>query len=152
MFSGDLQEDPNLLARSTAGCRSRHQLWRHLREGGPQNAEAFLRRIAHRALGWGREPAAPPRAASRVALYHPACDTPTIADWQARWRHAAPVAAILFYKAHLRGRPIPPVFDALIDALESEGMNPLPIAIAVAERCDEPGSRAVVVRGNMMPR
>src|SRR5580704_8515404 len=59
MFSGDLQEDPNLRARSTADAALCHQLWRYLREGGPQNAEAFLRFLAYRALGWGREPALP---------------------------------------------------------------------------------------------
>ena len=40
------------------------------------------------------------------------------------------------------------MFDALIDALEAEGMNPLPIAIYVAERRGEPRSRAAVVRGS----
>ncbi|MBW9104625.1 cobaltochelatase subunit CobN [Paraburkholderia phenoliruptrix] len=127
MFSGDLQEDPNLLARSTAHADFCHQLWRYLREGGPQNAEAFLRCIAHRALGFGSEPA-PPRALPAASLYHPQRDTPTIADWQARWQDDAPVAAILFYKAHLQAANTA-VFDALIDALEARGVNPLPIAI-----------------------
>ncbi|WP_027214332.1 cobaltochelatase subunit CobN [Burkholderia sp. WSM2232] len=127
MFSGDLQEDPNLLARSTADADFCHQLWRYLREGGPQNAEAFLRCIAHRALGFGSEPA-PPRALPAASLYHPQRDTPTIADWQARWQDDAPVAAILFYKAHLQAANTA-VFDALIDALEARGVNPLPIAI-----------------------
>ncbi|MGY6157694.1 cobaltochelatase subunit CobN [Paraburkholderia strydomiana] len=127
MFSGDLQEDPNLLARSTADADLCHQLWRYLRDGGPQNAEAFLRCIAYRALGWGHEPA-PPRALPAASLYHPQRDTPTIADWQARWRHDAPVAAILFYKAHLQAANTA-VFDALIEALDAQGVNPLPIAI-----------------------
>jgi cobaltochelatase CobN len=127
MFSGDLQEDPNLIARSTADAALCHQLWRYLREGGPQNAEAFLRCIAWRAFGFGREPALPvPLPAA--ALYHPSHDTPTVADWQARWRADAPVVAILFYKAHLQAANTA-VFDALIDALEARQMNPLPIAI-----------------------
>src|ERR1700761_6071516 len=127
MFSGDLQEDPNLIARSTADAALRHQLWRYLREGGPQNAEAFLRCIAWRAFGFGREPALPvPLPAA--SLYHPSHDTPTVADWQARWRAGAPVVAILFYKAHLQAANTA-VFDALIDALEARRMNPLPIAI-----------------------
>ncbi|MBU7440314.1 cobaltochelatase subunit CobN [Paraburkholderia fungorum] len=127
MFSGDLQEDPNLLARSTADADLCHQLWRYLREGGPQNAEAFLCCIAYRSFGWGREPA-PPRALPAATLYHPERDTPTMADWQSRWREGAPVAAILFYKAHLQAANTA-VFDALIDALEAQGLNPLPIAI-----------------------
>ncbi|MGF6962999.1 cobaltochelatase CobN [Paraburkholderia sp. WC7.3g] len=127
MFSGDLQEDPNLLARSTASAELCQQLWRYLREGGPQNAEAFLRCIAYRVLDWGREPE-PPRALPAASLYHPERDTPTIADWQARWRRDAPVVAILFYKAHLQAANTA-VFDAMIDALEAQGLNPLPLAI-----------------------
>src|ERR1700733_9577657 len=127
MFSGDLQEDPNLLARSTADAALCHQLWRYLREGGAQNAEAFLRCIAYRSLGWGREPA-PPRVLPAATLYHPEHDIPTIADWQARWRANAPVVAILFYKAHLQAANTA-VFDALIEALEAQGLNPLPIAL-----------------------
>ncbi len=127
MFSGDLQEDPNLLARSTADPALCHQLWRYLREGGPLNAEAFLRCIAYRTLAWGSEPAAP-RVLPAAALYHPAHDTPSIADWQARWRPGAPVALILFYKAHLQAANTQ-VFDALIEALEAEGVNPLPLAV-----------------------
>ncbi|HEX3382130.1 MAG TPA: cobaltochelatase subunit CobN, partial [Paraburkholderia sp.] len=127
MFSGDLQEDPNLLARSTASAELCQQLWRYLREGGAQNAEAFLRCIAYCALGWGHEPE-PPRALPAASLYHPERDTPTVADWQARWRPDAPVVAILFYKAHLQAANTA-VFDALIDALEAQGLNPLPLAI-----------------------
>src|SRR5262249_47004037 len=121
MFSGDLQEDPNLLARSTADAGLCHQLWRYLREGGAQNAEAFLRCIAYRALGWGREPA-PPRALPAASLYYPGHDTPSIADWQSRWQPEAPVAAILFYKAHLQAANTA-VFDALIDALAARNLN-----------------------------
>ncbi|WP_144155118.1 cobaltochelatase subunit CobN [Paraburkholderia sp. BCC1885] len=127
MFSGDLQEDPNLLARSTADAALCHQLWRYLREGGAQNAEAFLRCIAYRSLDWGREPAAP-RVLPAATLYHPEHETPTIADWQARWHRDAPVVAILFYKAHLQAANTA-VFDALIEALEAQGLNPLPIAL-----------------------
>ena len=127
MFSGDLHEDPNLIAQSTASPAFCTRLWRYLREGGPANAEAFLRAIAWRALGWGDEPAMPV-AVPNAALYHPARDTPTIADWRARWRPGAPVVAILFYRAHLQAANTA-VFDALIDALEARGLNPLPVAI-----------------------
>jgi cobaltochelatase CobN len=128
MFSGDLQEDPNLVAKSTADPAFCHELWRYLREGGAQNAEEFLRAIAHRAFGWGREARAP-SALPAVALYHPAREVATIDDWRARWTEHAPVAAILFYRAHLQSGNTA-VFDALIEALEAEGMNPLPIAMS----------------------
>ena len=145
MFSGDLQEDPNLIARSTASPAFCTRLWRYLREGGAANAEAFLRAIAWHALGWGEEPVLP-MAVPNAALYCPQRDTPTIAVWQARWRDDAPVVAILFYRAHLQAANTA-VFDALIDALEARGMNPLPIAITslkdalsrdvIKELCDE---------------
>lgn len=128
MFSGDLQEDANLIAKSTADPALCHELWRYLREGGAQNAEEFLRCIGHRAFGWGREARAP-SALPAVALYHPAREIATIEDWQSRWTEGAPVVAILFYRAHLQSGNTA-VFDALIDALEAEGLNPLPIAMS----------------------
>jgi cobaltochelatase CobN len=139
MFSGDLQEDPNLTARSTADAQLCHLLWRYLREGGQQNAEGFLRCIAWHALAWGREPA-PPVPLPAAALYHPAHDVPTIEHWQARWQADVPVVAILFYKAHLQAANTA-VFDALIDALEARRINPLPIAITSLK---DALSRAVV--------
>ena len=132
MFSGDLQEDPNLIAKSTADAALCERLWRYLREGGPKNAEAFLRCIAWQAFGWGSEPALP-RLLPAAALYHPQHDLPTIEAWQTRWQtHAAadnaPVVAILFYRAHLQAANTA-AFDALIEALEARQLNPLPIAI-----------------------
>jgi cobaltochelatase CobN len=127
MFSGDLQEDPNLTAQSTASPEFCRRLWRYLREGGAANAEAFLRTIAWQALDWGDEPPLPV-SAPNAALYHPAHDRPTIADWQARWRAGAPVVCVLFYRAHLQASNTA-VFDALIDALDARELNPLPIAI-----------------------
>ncbi len=106
-----------------------HALWRYLREGGAQNAEEFLRCIGHRALGWGREAQAPPRAAGRRALSSGARHARPSTTGSARWTEGAPVAAILFYRAHLQSGNTA-VFDALIDALEAEGMNPLPIAMS----------------------
>lgn len=152
MFSGDLQEDPYLISRSTASPEFCTRLWRYLREGGPANAEAFLRAIAWHAFGRGEEPVLP-MAVPNAALYHPGRDTPTIADWQARWQDSAPVVAILFYRAHLQAANTA-VFDALIEALEARGMNPLPLAITslrdalsrdvIAQLCDEHGVTLVL--------
>jgi cobaltochelatase CobN len=139
MFSGDLQEDPNLIAKSTAEPELCDQLWRYLREGGAQNAEEFLRCIGHRVLAYGREARAPGPLPA-MALYHPAHRVATLDDWRARWQADAPVAAILFYRAHLQSGNTA-VFDALIDALEAEGLNPLPIALSSLK---DPLSREVV--------
>jgi cobaltochelatase CobN len=139
MFSGDLQEDPNLVAKSTAEPALCDQLWRYLREGGAKNAEEFLRCIAFRALGYGREAHAPSPLPA-VAIYHPARQIATVDDWKKRWIQGAPVVAVLFYRAHLQSGNTD-VFDALIEALEAQGLNPLPIAMASLK---DPLSREVV--------
>jgi cobaltochelatase CobN len=139
MFSGDLQEDPNLVAKSTAEPALCDQLWRYLREGGAQNAEEFLRCIAFRGLGYGREALAPSPLPT-VSIYHPERQIATVDDWQKRWVQGAPVVAILFYRAHLQSGNTD-VFNALIDALEAQRLNPLPIAMASLK---DPLSREVV--------
>ncbi|MEA3094508.1 MAG: cobaltochelatase CobN, partial [Caballeronia sp.] len=139
MFSGDLQEDPNLVAKSTAEPALCNQLWRYLREGGAKNAEEFVRCIAFRALGYGREANAPSPLPA-VAIYHPAQQIATVDDWKERWVHGAPVVAVLFYRAHLQSGNTD-VFNALIEALEAQGLNPLPIAMASLK---DPLSREVV--------
>ncbi|AJX31935.1 cobaltochelatase subunit CobN [Burkholderia oklahomensis] len=139
MFSGDLQEDPNLIAKSTVAPELCRLWWRYLREGGPANAEGLLRSIAHHALGVGDEPE-PPRPLPAAALYHPAQASPSLDDWRARWRESAPVVAILFYKAHWQAANTA-VFDALADALARVGLNPLPIAVTSLK---DAMSRAVV--------
>ena len=139
MFSGDLQEDPNLISKSTADPALCDQLWRYLREGGEQNAEEFLRCIANRALGYGREAYAPSPLPS-VAIYHPTQRIATADDWRRRWVSGQAVVAVLFYRAHLQSGNTD-VFDALIDALEAQGLNPLPIAMASLK---DPLSREVV--------
>ncbi|PLZ03836.1 cobaltochelatase subunit CobN [Burkholderia sp. WAC0059] len=127
MFSGDLQEDPNLLAKSRAAPAFCRLLWRYLREGGAANAGNFLRALAWRGLDWGSEPA-PPLILPAASLYHPAHDVATLDDWRARWHADAPVVALLFYRAHLQSANTE-VFDALNEALLERGMNPLPIAV-----------------------
>jgi cobaltochelatase CobN len=75
----------------------------------------------------------PPAPLPAVALYHPESTIATLSDWERRWHRTsdgrfAPVVAVVFYKAHLQSGNTA-VFDALSDALLSQGLNPLPIAI-----------------------
>nr|WP_145552784.1 cobaltochelatase subunit CobN [Variovorax boronicumulans] len=133
MFSGDLQEDPHLLARSTlpqADCRL---LWHYLRAGGPVNARAFLQAVVHLGLGQGEAPP-PPRSLPQAALYVPPAlcaaphAVPGIDDLRAAWTPGAPVVALVFYRSHwLAGNTA--AFDALAVALHARGMNPLPLAL-----------------------
>ncbi|WP_343293437.1 cobaltochelatase subunit CobN [Vandammella animalimorsus] len=132
MFSGDLQQDPALLARSTLPATTCQQLWQYLRFGGAANAAGFLRAAAHAGLGHGQA-APPPRPLPQLAIHLPAELGPAhavagIDDWQRHWRSGAPVVALLFYRAHLLAGNTRP-FDALALALLEQGLNPLALAL-----------------------
>ncbi|MGJ7606439.1 cobaltochelatase subunit CobN [Variovorax sp. LT1R20] len=132
MFSGDLQEDEDLLARSTlprAVCR---QLWQYMRAGGAGNAMQFLRAVAFHGLGHGEAPL-PPRSLPQVALHVPrgmdaAHTVAGIDDLRVGWHADAPVVALVFYRSHLLSGNTA-AFDALAAALHAEGLNPLPVAL-----------------------
>jgi len=132
MFSGDLQEDEDLLARSTVPRAVSRQLWQYMRSGGAGNAMQFLRAVAFHGLGHGEAPL-PPRSLPQVALHVPrGIDaTHTVAgidDLRAGWHADAPVVALVFYRSHLLSGNTA-VFDALAAALHAEGLNPLPVAL-----------------------
>ncbi|MDU0810275.1 MAG: cobaltochelatase subunit CobN [Burkholderia sp.] len=141
MFSGDSNEDLNLIEKSTVSPALCRTWWLYLREGGLQNADSLLRSVAYHVFNFGDKPPMPYQLPAAV-LYHPTQhDRVTINDWLSRWRSNTPVAAILFYKAHLQASNTD-VFDALIDALECQCINPLPIAITSLK---DPISRKMVI-------
>ncbi|MDM0040336.1 cobaltochelatase subunit CobN [Variovorax sp. J22G21] len=132
IFSGDLQEDEDLLARSTLPPSVGRQLWQYTRAGGAANALQFLRAIAFHGLGHGQAPQ-PPRSLPQVALHLPggfgaAHTVAGIDDLRAGWRTGAPVVALVFYRSHLQSGNTA-VFDAMAAALRAEGLNPLPVAL-----------------------
>lgn len=128
MFSGDLQEDPNLLRKGTAPVAWSRELWQYLRAGGPANATQFLRSLAHHGLGRGPAPE-PPRGVPQVALHAPGhAGLATVDDVRARWTAGAPVVALVFYRSHLQSGNLT-AFDAIAAALAERGMNPLPVAL-----------------------
>lgn len=135
MFSGDLQEDEDLLARGTVPREVSRQLWQYTRNGGAGNAMQFLRSVAFHGLGHGQAPL-PPRSLPQVALHVPrsmggmgaAHTVAGIDDLRAGWHANAPVVALVFYRSHLlSGNTV--AFDAMAAALSAEGLNPLPIAL-----------------------
>lgn len=132
MFSGDLQEDEDLLARGTVPRAMSRQLWQYMRSGGAGNAMQFLRSVAFHGLGHGEAPL-PPRSLPQVALHVPggvnvAHTVAGIDDLRAGWHAGAPVVALVFYRSHLLSGNTA-AFDALADALRAEGLNPLPVAL-----------------------
>ncbi|MGJ7564094.1 cobaltochelatase subunit CobN [Variovorax sp. GB1R11] len=135
MFSGDLQEDEDLLARGTVPREVSRQLWQYTRNGGAGNAMQFLRAVAFHGLGHGQAPL-PPRSLPQVALHVPhgmggmnaAHTVAGIDDLRAGWHADAPVVALVFYRSHLlSGNTV--AFDAMAAALSAEGLNPLPVAL-----------------------
>ncbi|HZS81815.1 MAG TPA: cobaltochelatase subunit CobN [Stellaceae bacterium] len=127
LLPGDERPDPELAALSTLPADALHRLWRYLAEGGPGNAEQFLRYAADlaglAAAEW-REPA----PLLRAGLHWPGKALPSLDDIRAEWRAEAPVAAILFYRALVQAANTAPI-DALIAALAARGVNPLPIFV-----------------------
>lgn len=132
MFSGDLQEDEDLLARGTVPRAVSRQLWQYMRNGGAANALQFLRAVAFHGLGRGEAPL-PPRSLPQVALHVPggmaaAHTVAGIDDLRAGWRTGAPVVALVFYRSHLQSGNTA-AFDAMAAALGAQGLNPLPVAL-----------------------
>lgn len=128
LVPGDDTPDPELARLSTASPRDCERIWRYLREGGPDNARALLQFVAATFFASGSVPE-PPQVVPRVSLYHPRIGLAQLSDWQREWREGAPVAALLFYRAHLQAGNLA-AFDALIAELGAAGLNPLPISLA----------------------
>src|SRR5690606_4969746 len=115
-----------------------HRLWQYLVQGGAANAQGFL---AYAASLTGAEIDWPePRPLLRAGLYWPGLTQPDLAEVRAQWREGAPLAAIVFYRALLQAGNLKPV-DALIEALQAEGVNPLPLYCASLK---EPVSAGIV--------
>ncbi|MEX8193682.1 cobaltochelatase subunit CobN [Comamonas guangdongensis] len=134
MFSGDNQEDLELLAKGTLDPEQSRALWQYLRAGGLGNAREFLRMAAAWGLNQGRE-GAPVRVLPPVAVHVPqswldddAGHLPGLDDLQARWTPGAPVAMLVFYRSHLLAANTE-AFDAMAEALLARGLNPLPLAL-----------------------
>jgi len=120
MVSGECVEDAQLLLRSTATKDDCTHLWRCLREGGRDNAKNFFQLIAHAAFDQGERPV-PAQVLPAAMVYAPAMPF-------FPWRAGAPVALLVFYKAHLQAGNTA-AFDAMLAALADEGLNTLAVAL-----------------------
>jgi cobaltochelatase CobN len=122
---GDDQPDAELANDSTPPGETVHRQWRYQAEGGPRNAENFLRYAASligHAAEW-QEPA----PLLRAGLHWPGATTPDLAALRKQWRDKdRPTAAVLFYRALIQAGNLAAV-DGLIAALDTAGLNALPI-------------------------
>jgi cobaltochelatase CobN len=122
LFSGDASEDLQLLLRSTAPHEDCRLLWRCLREGGQGNARTFFELIGHSAFGLGPRPAQP-SVLPPAMVYQPQG-----ANALAPWKGGAPMALLVFYRAHVQAGNTA-VFDAMLAALSDAGLNTVAVAV-----------------------
>ena len=141
LLPGDDQPDPELARLSSLPAEACHRLWQYLVHGGPGNADSFLGYAAE-LLGGADSEWSEPAPLLRAGLYWPGSEQPTLEDLRGAWDEAAPVAALVFYRALVQAGSLAPV-DALIAALRARGVNPLPIFCASLK---EPVSAGILRR------
>jgi cobaltochelatase CobN len=133
LLPGDSKPDPELAEFSTVPPESLRRLWRYLDEGGPANADNFLRHAGSLIGHWAKwvEPA----PLLRAGLYWPGRALPSLEDIAAEWRAGpAPAGAsggvvpIVFYRALVQSGNTGPV-DALVSALTARRLRPLPVFV-----------------------
>jgi cobaltochelatase CobN len=128
LVPGDDTPDPELERRSNVPPGDCQRIWRYLREGGPDNARALLDFLIARHWGRGADPGEA-RPLPRVGIYRPGVGAVDLASFESTQAGAAPVAALLFYRAHLQSGNLT-AFDALVAQLSAAGLRPLPIFVA----------------------
>ena len=124
---GDDNPDPELDRASNLPTDACHRLWQYGVQGGPDNAEQFLRYAA--SLLNEDDDWLEPKPLIRAGVYWPNVAEPNLKDIRNHWISNAPVTAIVFYRALLQAGNLKPI-DAMIEALRAEGLNPLPIFTA----------------------
>jgi cobaltochelatase CobN len=130
LLPGDDKPDRELAELSTVTEEAGRRLWRYLAEGGPANADNFLRYAASLIeQRWEDEGQwAEPAPLLRAGLYWPGLALPSLADIAREWRGDAGVVPIVFYRALVQSGNTAPV-DALVAALAARRLRPLPIYV-----------------------
>ncbi len=127
LLPGDDKPDSELARASTVPQAACRRLWRYLAEGGPGNADNFLHYAAS-LIGEGTE-WAEPAPLLRAGLYWPGRVLPSLDDIAAEWRDTnGGVVPIVFYRALVQSGNTAPV-DALVQALRSRRLRPLPVFV-----------------------
>jgi len=140
MLPGDDQPDAELARLSTLPPEACHRLWQFAVHGGGANAcnmLAYAATLIGSDAEW-REPA----PLLRAGLYWPGMAEPDVDGLRTQWRDDAPVAALVFYRALVQAGDLAPI-EAMIEALQDAGLNPLPVYL---HSLKEPVSAATVAR------
>jgi len=150
LLPGDDKRDPELARLSTVSRDASRRLWRYLAEGGPANADNFLRyaaslighaphpnplpaRVERESeatprTGEGQPQWAEPAPLLRAGLYWPGHALPSLDEIAREWRGHGGVVPIIFYRALVQSGNTAPV-DALVQALLARPLQPLPIFV-----------------------
>ncbi len=125
ILPGDDKPDAQLAAASTVSAEAYDRLWRYCLEGGPDNAAnllAYAADLLGHPASWDE-----PAPLLRAGLYWPGLASPDLAALRGQWRDpAAPAVALAFYRALVQAGDLAPI-DALIAALQAEGLNAVPV-------------------------
>ena len=152
VLPGDDQPDQELASWCTLPAETCHRLWQYGVHGGLANAEALLRYTAD--LLGNEESWTEPAPLLRAGIYwpgEPAADLNSLRN--NHWSADRPKAAVVFYRALLQAADLD-VVDALIRALDRQGLDALPlyvtslkdksVASLVAELLDDAGTAVVL--------
>lgn len=126
ILPGEDRDDPRLIEASTLPARELDLLLRFFREGGRENLQALLRRLARHA-GVDIE-TTEPRPVPRTAGYIPgegAVDLERLGAWCPT---GLPRVPIVFYRAMLLVADTAPI-DALCHAMAERGLAPAPLIV-----------------------
>lgn len=124
ILPGDDKDDPELRRLSTVAAADYDRLWTYLIHGGRANAAQFL--VHASGLAGCDVEADAPELLPRAGCYWPGADDVALESMAQRWQPARPVAAIVFYRALVQAGDAAPI-DALVEALQDQGLNPLPL-------------------------
>ena len=138
LLPGDDREDAELRGLSTVADADYDRLWAYLIHGGAENAGSFLDHAA--ALAGRGGAAAAPRILPRAGCYRPGLGDLSLEEVGRRRRPGRPVAAVVFYRALVQSGDTAPI-DALVAALEAEGLDALPL---YGQSLKEPAAAAFV--------
>src|SRR2546426_5768637 len=137
-WSGEQHVDAELTAASTAPAALVGEAFTYLQHGGVENLKQLLLFLSDTLLmtGYGFEPPVP---LPEYGLYHPACAEQVSLEryLNQRWDARRPSVGVLFYRTHwMSGNR--EFVDALIEAVEQQGCNVLPMFCYSSRSADGP--------------
>ncbi|MDK4737831.1 cobaltochelatase subunit CobN [Rhizobium sp. CNPSo 3464] len=132
VLPGDSKPDPGLTPFSNVALEDLNALWSYLIEGGDANSRDFLGYAG--ALLSGAEKPAPAAPLMKAGIWWPGRGVIGTEEWRnisassmvAGEGFEPPTVAISFYRALVQSGETKPV-EAMIEALITEGMRPLPV-------------------------